>query len=89
MVRHQLLVENDRCQGLAVIEQRSGQVRLFAGKSVIICTGGAGRIFPFTTTFNQPSVPSLQEKKEIWKIDLGGGESAGQAAGLRVDVCFQ
>ena len=25
------------------------EMRLFRGKAVIICTGGAGRIFPFTT----------------------------------------
>ncbi len=45
----QLLVENGRCQGLTAIEVRSGQVHLIAAKAVILCTGGAGRIFPFTT----------------------------------------
>ena len=45
----QLLVENGRCQGVAVIEIRSGQIQLIAAKAVIMCTGGAGRIFPFTT----------------------------------------
>jgi len=45
----QLLVENGRCQGLMAIEVRSGQVYLIAAKAVILCTGGAGRIFPFTT----------------------------------------
>jgi len=44
-----LLVENGRCQGLIAIEVRSGQVYLVAAKAVILCTGGAGRIFPFTT----------------------------------------
>ena len=44
-----LLVENGRCQGLTAIEMRSGQVRLIAAKAIILCTGGAGRIFPFTT----------------------------------------
>ena len=45
----QLLVENGRCQGVVAIELRTGQVRAILGKAVIICTGGAGRIFPFTT----------------------------------------
>ena len=44
-----LLVENGRCQGVTAIELRTGQVRPILGKALIICTGGAGRIFPFTT----------------------------------------
>ncbi|MBI2191003.1 MAG: fumarate reductase (quinol) flavoprotein subunit [Planctomycetes bacterium] len=44
-----LLVEEGRCQGLTAIELRTGQVRLIAAPAVILCTGGAGRIFPFTT----------------------------------------
>src|SRR6266571_2857289 len=44
-----LLVDEGRCQGVAAIELRTGQVRAIAGKAVILCTGGAGRIFPFTT----------------------------------------
>jgi fumarate reductase flavoprotein subunit len=44
-----LLVENGRCQGVAALEQRTGRVELIAGRSVIVCTGGAGRVFPFTT----------------------------------------
>ena len=44
-----LMVEAGRCRGVVAIEMRSGQMRLFAAKVVIIATGGAGRIFPFTT----------------------------------------
>ncbi len=44
-----LLVENGRCQGVTAIEMRSGYLRLIAAGAVILCTGGAGRIFPFTT----------------------------------------
>ena len=44
-----LMVEAGRCRGVAAIEMRSGQMRIFAAKAVIIATGGAGRIFPFTT----------------------------------------
>ena len=44
-----LLVVDGRCRGVAAIEMRSGQLRLFRAKAVIIATGGAGRIFPFTT----------------------------------------
>jgi fumarate reductase flavoprotein subunit len=44
-----LLVVDGRCCGVAAIEMRSGQLRMFRAKAVIIATGGAGRIFPFTT----------------------------------------
>src|SRR3989475_802826 len=44
-----LLVENGRCQGIVAIELRSGQVRALVANAVILCTGGAGRIYPFTT----------------------------------------
>lgn len=44
-----LLVHDGRCQGVAALELRSGQIRAIAGKGTILCTGGAGRIFPFTT----------------------------------------
>jgi fumarate reductase flavoprotein subunit len=45
----ELLVEEGRCAGLVAIEMRSGQLRRFDARAVIICGGGAGRMFPFTT----------------------------------------
>src|SRR5512134_2911457 len=45
----ELLVEEGRCAGLVAIEMRSGQMRRFEARAVIIAGGGAGRIFPFTT----------------------------------------
>ena len=45
-----LLIDADgRCRGCAAIELLTGRVRAILGKAVIICTGGAGRVFPFTT----------------------------------------
>jgi fumarate reductase flavoprotein subunit len=44
-----LVVEDGRCQGVAAIELRTGQVRAIVGRAVILCTGGFGRVFPFTT----------------------------------------
>ena len=44
-----LLVEDGRCQGVVTIEMRTGQIRCIKAKAVILCTGGAGKIFPFTT----------------------------------------
>jgi fumarate reductase flavoprotein subunit len=45
----ELLVDGGRCQGLTAIEMRSGQMRQFRARAVIIAGGGAGRMFPFTT----------------------------------------
>jgi fumarate reductase flavoprotein subunit len=44
-----LLVEDGRCSGVAAIDLRDSEVRCLAAKAVILCTGGAGRIFSFTT----------------------------------------
>jgi fumarate reductase flavoprotein subunit len=44
-----LIVEDGGCRGVTAIELRSGRMRAFAAKAVIIASGGAGRIFPFTT----------------------------------------
>ena len=40
-----LLVEDDRVQGVVTIENASGEFTLIQAKSVIIATGGAGRVF--------------------------------------------
>jgi fumarate reductase flavoprotein subunit len=44
-----LLVDDGRVQGVAALELRTGKLWPIAGKAVILCTGGGGRIFPFTT----------------------------------------
>jgi fumarate reductase flavoprotein subunit len=44
-----LLVDDGRVQGVVAIELMSGKIQAITAKSVILCTGGCGRIFPFTT----------------------------------------
>jgi len=44
-----LLVEDGRVCGVAALNLRDGQVHPIAAKAVIICTGGGGRVYPFTT----------------------------------------
>ena len=44
-----LLIEDGRCTGVVTLDLRSGELSAVLGRSVILCTGGAGRIFPFTT----------------------------------------
>jgi fumarate reductase flavoprotein subunit len=44
-----LMVDDGHCYGVTCLDMRSGAVRLVQAKAVIIASGGAGRIFPFTT----------------------------------------
>jgi fumarate reductase flavoprotein subunit len=44
-----LLVEDGRCAGVTAIDLRDSEVRCITAKAVILCTGGCGRIFSFTT----------------------------------------
>jgi fumarate reductase flavoprotein subunit len=44
-----LLVEDGRCAGVAALDLRDSEVRCITGKAIILCTGGAGRIYAFTT----------------------------------------
>ena len=47
-----LLVDDGRCQGVVAIEIATGKVLAIAAKAVILCTGGCGKVFPFTTNAN-------------------------------------
>ncbi len=44
-----LLTHDGRCQGVSALELRTGQIRAIGGRATILCTGGAGKVFPFTT----------------------------------------
>ncbi|HEV8572140.1 MAG TPA: FAD-binding protein [Actinomycetota bacterium] len=44
-----LLIEDGRCAGVAAMDLRDTEVRCITGKAVILCTGGAGRTYSFTT----------------------------------------
>ncbi|HZP46039.1 MAG TPA: fumarate reductase (quinol) flavoprotein subunit [Candidatus Binataceae bacterium] len=47
-----LLTDDGAVRGVVAIELRTGRIRAIMAKAVIICTGGLGRIFPFTTNAN-------------------------------------
>ena len=44
-----LLVDDGRVQGVVALELMSGRIEAITAKAVILCTGGCGRVFPFTT----------------------------------------
>ena len=44
-----LLVDDGRVQGVVAIDLQSGKVEAITARSVILCTGGCGKIFAFTT----------------------------------------
>ena len=47
-----LLIDDGRVQGVVAIELMSGRIQAITAKAVILCTGGCGRVFPFTTNAN-------------------------------------
>jgi fumarate reductase flavoprotein subunit len=47
-----LVVDAGAVRGVAALDVREGVVRLILGRAVILTTGGAGKIFPFTTNGN-------------------------------------
>ncbi len=47
-----LLVDDGRVQGVVAIDVMSGKIQAITARAVILCTGGCGRVFPFTTNAN-------------------------------------
>ena len=47
-----LLVDEGRCQGAVAIEMVTGKIHTITAKAVIMCTGGSGKVFPYTTNAN-------------------------------------
>jgi fumarate reductase flavoprotein subunit len=47
-----LLMEDGRCVGVIALDMRSGRFDAISAKSVILATGGMGRLYAFTTNAN-------------------------------------
>ena len=47
-----LLADDGRVQGVVAIELTTGKIQAITAKAVILCTGGCGRVFRFTTNAN-------------------------------------
>src|SRR5215467_1010002 len=47
-----LLVDDGCVQGVVAIELMSGKIQAITAHAIILCTGGCGRVFPFTTNAN-------------------------------------
>ena len=47
-----LLVDDGRFRGAVAIELATGKICTILAKSVLLCTGGCGKVFPFTTNAN-------------------------------------
>src|SRR5687767_6350738 len=47
-----LLVDDGRVQGVVAVQLMTGKIQAITAKAVILCTGGCGRVFPFTTNAN-------------------------------------
>ncbi|HSC28153.1 MAG TPA: fumarate reductase (quinol) flavoprotein subunit [Vicinamibacterales bacterium] len=44
-----ILVDDGRVQGVVAIELMTGRIEAITARAVILCTGGCGKVFPFTT----------------------------------------
>jgi fumarate reductase flavoprotein subunit len=44
-----ILVDEGRAQGVVAIDLASGRIEAITARAVILCTGGCGKVFPFTT----------------------------------------
>ena len=47
-----LLVDDGRVQGVVAMDLASGRIGAITAKAVVLCNGGCGRVFPFTTNAN-------------------------------------
>ena len=47
-----LLVDDGRVQAVVAVELSTGRIEAITAKAVILCNGGGGRVFPFTTNAN-------------------------------------
>lgn len=47
-----LLVDDGRVHGVVAVDLPSGRIEAIAAKAVVLCTGGCGKVFPFTTNAN-------------------------------------
>ena len=47
-----LLVDDGTVRGLVALELATGRVETITATAVIVCTGGCGRVYPFTTNAN-------------------------------------
>jgi fumarate reductase flavoprotein subunit len=47
-----LLVDDGRVRGVVAIELMTGRIETITANAVILCTGGCGRVYPFTTNAN-------------------------------------
>ena len=47
-----ILVDDGRAYGVVAIELATGRIETITASTVIVCTGGCGRVYPFTTNAN-------------------------------------
>lgn len=62
-----LILENDVCKGVVVVELATGEMHIFAAKAVLFATGGFGRMFKITSNAyaNTGDGPAVCARKGI------------------------
>jgi len=54
-----LLIEDGKCVGVTALDLETGQLHSIVAKAVLLCTGGGGQIFPFTTNASIKSADGM------------------------------
>lgn len=49
ITKHKRGLENNRCHGVYVLDQQSGRIKVFRAKTVVLATGGAGKVYLYTS----------------------------------------
>ena len=72
-----LLVDDGRVQGVVALELMSGKIQAITAKAVILCTGGCGKVFPFTTNANIKNGDETTANIEKWDPSTWPKEAKG------------
>jgi succinate dehydrogenase / fumarate reductase flavoprotein subunit len=67
-----VLIEGQKCSGLAVVELATGEIHIFRAKAVLFATGGFGRMFGITSNAhaNTGDGPALVARRNVPLEDM-------------------
>src|SRR5207253_2045784 len=79
----QLVVNDDRCQGVICWDLLNGGLKTIGAKTVVVATGGAGRLYTGTTNAMELASRDVISRSEQTEIDEGRGLDGNVLLDLR------